>query len=298
MAKIVFPLPRANDRPLADRVAALGSFWADPAGCVDFVQRGFAQLGLPVPGAGEYIETVDCGHLAFITPAGCTIRLEAADPVNGAHVPGYDDLNSEFVLQPIGRIDGPGVSLCVYPGVDVPWMEVDSDGRDYVGDDLFRLDRRLSRDHLDIPAFDLRGDNIGYLPFTSPEWPRGVPVIIDPGAVQELSGDVVAVRNIVQVVKRVLGIRKNPLSYTSPVRQADLFSDLRNQFAYAMTQATDPERDAAMDDFWAACAAAKARGFLKSDWVTLPENFKNIPAAARQYERSVIAAVKGLQPPV
>lgn len=276
MAKTVFHLERSNEHALSDRLHQLDAERDDRAARQDFLRDAFARLGLPVPGRREYIETVDCGHLLFLTAAGCTLRLEQADPADPAGTAGYTDLESEFVLQPLGRIDGPGMSLCVYPGLFSPWG---AEGGP-VGADLALLTQRLKQDKIHFFDFDARGDNIGYLPFVSPQWPRGIPVVIDPGAVARLSENINPVKRAINKFRDLL----NPAPLPAPVQQADLYGDLRGHFAAALEG-----KGATMDSFWAECIISARAGRLQADWVKVPENFKSIPSAAQAYDTRIRA---------
>lgn len=278
MAKTVFDLERSNTPPLADRLAQLDQGRDDHATRRDFLKDAFSQLGLPLPQRQEYIETVDCGHLLFLNDAGCTIRLEQASRKDGAGNAGYVDYNSEFVLQPLGRIDGPGLSLCVYPGLISPWNEQPGDG---VARDLDKLSAQLKDQKIHFFDFDTRGDNIGYLPFTSPAWPRGVPVVIDPGAVARLSESVSPIKRALDKMKSLFAEAEQP-----PVRQGDLYADLRGSFVSAMEN-----KGQGIESFWTRCIAAKKSGLLQSSWTALPGNFKDIPAVATAYERRLRAQV-------
>lgn len=278
MAKTIFNLERSNAPALVDRLEQLDHDRDDRVARRDFLKEAFSQLGLPLPENQEYIETVDCGHLLFLNDAGCTIRLEQADKNDGAGNAGYVDYNSEFVLQPLGRIDGPGLSLCVYPGLISPWNEQPGDG---VARDLDKLSGELKDQKIHFFDFDTRGDNIGYLPFTSPAWPRGVPVVIDPGAVARLSDATSPIKRALDKVKSLFTAQAE-----APVRQGDIYGDLRGSFTHAIEN-----KGQGIETFWTQCIAAKKTGLLQSSWTALPANFKDIPAVATAYERRLRAQV-------
>lgn len=267
---------------MLDRLEQLDRNRDDRAERRAFLKDAFAQLGLPLPQTREYIETVDCGHLLFLTDAGCTIRLEQATPNDASGPGGYVDYNSEFVLQPLGRIDGPGLSVCVYPGLISPWDEENYDG---ITRDLDTVSARLRDEKIHFFDFDTRGDNIGYLPFSSPAWPRGVPVVIDPGAVARLNAATSPVKRVLDRVKSLWTTPTPP-----PVRQGDLYADLRGSFTQALENHPH-NKDRGMESFWVRCIEAKKTGFLQSGWTALPQNFKDIPATATAYERRLRAQV-------
>ncbi len=283
MAKTVFHLQRTNEYALADRLQQLDAARDDKVARQDFLRDAFARLGLPVPGQKEYIETVDCGHLLFLTAAGCTVRLEQSDPTDPLGTSGYTNLNSEFVLQPLGRIDGPGLSLCVYPGLISPWGD---DNSTPVEADLARLTERLKQEKIHFFDFDARGDNIGYLPFASPEWPRGVPVVIDPGAVIRLSESLNPVKRVLHKLRDLL----NPAPVPAPAKQAELYGDLRDCFAAALA-GTGPT----MESFWSECILSARAGQLQADWLRVPESFKSIPSAAQAYDERLRAQIPAFQ---
>jgi hypothetical protein len=287
MAKTLFDLERSNLAPLADRLAQLDQNRPDREARLNFLKDSFSRLGLPLPQTQEYIETVDCGHLLFLNDAGCTIRLEQAQEhvqeqaSHGAGEAGYVDYNSEFILQPLGRIDGPGISLCVYPGLFSPWDEDHVKG---VTGDLNKVSAQLLNEKINFFDFDQRGDNIGYLPFSSPEWPRGVAVVIDPGAVSRLTQAVSPVRQALDKMKSLFTKGTAAPDTRAPVRQSELYAGLRARFAGAMAQ-EDPH----FQSFWTECIAAKNAGLLQASWMGLPHNFKDIPPVAEAYERRVRA---------
>lgn len=283
MAKIVFEHERSNQDELATRLKRLGQGRGNMADQLDFLHDAFSRLGLPLPAQQEYIETADCGHLMFLTDAGCTIRVEYASSDASITTPGYIDLNSEFVLQPLGRLDGPGLSVCVYPGLVSPWDQ--EDGKD-ITTDLNRLSATLNRDRVHFFDLDARGDNIGYLPLTSPAWPRGIPVVIDPGSVIRLSKSLHPVKHALYKLRDLITGQTN-----QPLRQADLYADLRQHFNDAMTG-----EGKTMDHFWAGCIAATKAGRLTADWTRLPEQFKSIPAVARAYETRLRDEVPAFRP--
>ena len=273
MARHIFDLERTNRHRLEDRLLQLDASRADGPARQVFLRDGFALLDLPVPGQGEYIETVDCGHLLFINDAGCTVRLEQADESAPAAAPGHDSIDSEFVLQPLGKIDGPGLSLCVYPGLLSPWGQDDEPA---VHDDLGRLARQLEQEKIRFFGLDMRGDNIGYLPFASPDWPRGIPVVIDPGAVDRLDDTASGIKRLLEKFRALTGAAPRPPA--APVRQAELYGDLRSLFNAAQ------DAGQGMGHFWTECVESVRMGRLQSGWDGVPENFKSIPAAAKAYQ--------------
>lgn len=272
----------AKHHCLIDRLDRMDKNRAHTARRVGFLRDAFARLDIPLPGRGEYIETVDAGHLLFINQAGCTIRIQRTTP----DAPPSPPLDSEFVLQPLGRIDGPGLSLSVNPGLPSPW------GQDYersITDDLRRLAAQLKQDNILFFDLDARGDNIGYLPFASPDWPRGVPVVIDPGAIAALDARLDPLRALVEKTRALLGRNAATLPQ-APVQQATLYGDLRHLFNTALA------KDGSMKDFWSECIETARMERLYPSWDTLPESFKSIPAAARAYQDHLRRAAPAFRP--
>src|SRR5690606_23160895 len=112
--------------------------------------------------------------------------------------------------------------------------------------ELKKLSTRLNREKIHFYDFDRRGDNIGYLPVTTQDWPHGIPVVIDPGAVTWLNESTSA-------IKRALGHMRDRFTRTGPAaaRQSEIFAGLRQHFAAA--QASGFCDSGAMDLFWHEC---------------------------------------------
>lgn len=147
------------------------------------------KLQIPLPRKeGEYVQGTD-GILIFSNEHAIVIRIELQDefsvrnqeianrkcksPEKNMRQIRIDD--SPWVLQPLGSVSGGRYKIEIVPGVNFESNPATS--------------RRVYRGMLaeGNHYWDSRIDNIGRVPFSTPEFPEGIPVVIDRMAAEKLS---------------------------------------------------------------------------------------------------------------
>ncbi len=147
------------------------------------------KLQIPLPQRKEQYVCGTDGILIFSNEHAVVVRIELQDElsvrnqaiVNRKCKGAAKDMkriridDSPWVLQPLGSISGSGYKIEIMPGVN---FESDP-----------ARNRRVYRGMLaeGNHYWDSRVDNIGRLPFLTPEFPEGVPVVIDRMAAEKLS---------------------------------------------------------------------------------------------------------------
>ena len=137
-------------------------------GIANEVGQIFKDLQLPEPQDGEYLRGND-GWLVFLNKYGCVLRIEDAFAAESSNM----RINHPLVLQPIGRIMVEHMNVEICPGVK---LGVSESQRTW-------LKKELEKDHIQLS--DSKVENLGFLNVHSPEFPEGLPVVIDQLAVTE-----------------------------------------------------------------------------------------------------------------
>ncbi|MDD9900020.1 MAG: hypothetical protein OXT65_03485 [Alphaproteobacteria bacterium] len=205
------------------------------------VLRAFENLSLPVPEArDEYLEGTE-GALVFSNKYGVVLRIERA--MNEKHSGHKWDRvdNNPWVQKPLASIKAGDavIEVCAGGGlVDDPMQAA--------------IVERILMDS-DVNFWDSNEANLGAIPFKTPLFPKGVPIVIDRTAVRKLTEGIepfVTSLNMMQVRAAEKLIRK---------AEKEIYQPLRRAFREA-------KKDKNMQAFWDKCAAAKKKGDLCAGW--------------------------------
>lgn len=233
---------------------------------VAFVRRTLAHLGLPEPRSTfEFRCASGRGAILFINALGLVVRIEPASTCR------VDD--SPFVLRPIGALECGGVRIEFIPGCRL------------AGDDVKTynlLCDRLKKQNIDF--YDPAIFNVGLLPVRTPEFPNGLPVVIDRLSVRRLpneDGD-------------VLPVDTGDFDY-----QDYLYSDIRHSFEECWREGIlnnpDPK---AIERFLKLCQRSVKTGLLVPGWKVASEDISNEQVreialgsnvCAKYYERACLS---------
>jgi hypothetical protein len=211
-------------------------YWSFDEEGISYLLKVISGMGLPVPDGKTAMPGTE-GPIIFMDDHGVVLRIEAKQSMFS-----YRRINHPSILQPIAsREIGENYILEICPGCHGSKDQTLS----------AKLAQELRADG--IYYGDQQTGNNGYLPLKTPEFPKGVPVVIDRLAVEWLNKEVEPVRK---------ALANDP--------QQKLYADLRQAFADAWPEGSAlPDTDK-MKEFWQLCRQAKDEGRLVSGWV-LPE---------------------------
>lgn len=220
----------------------------------------FQRLCLPVPTTEQCLRRSHGDWLLPVTQAGCTVLITSrriSDPIRHPHV-----------LQPLGEVQVGRWTARIMPGTHLRATD----------DASVVLHARLTMDGLNYN--DPVTDNMGNLPFYTPQFPQGFPVVIDRNAVTPTSD---------------FKPEHHP-RHTDP--QHTLYAPLRQLLAEA--QAQKPELvTAAMRGFWKECAkqtyspSQNPSGILVSGWLDVGKGYgetgksRDFSKIAKNYRPSI-----------
>lgn len=211
-------------------------YWSFDDDGISHLLKAIKSMGLPVPDGKTALPGSE-GPIIFMDDHGVVLRIEAKESMFS-----YKRIDHPSILQPIAsRSIGDNYILEICPGCH--------------GSKDQTLSAKLAKDlRVDgVYYADQQVGNNGYLPIKSPEFPNGVPVVIDRLAVEWLNREVEPVRK---------ALEDDP--------QQKLYADLRQSFAQAWPEDAElPDTDK-MKEFWQLCRQAKYEGRLVSGWV-LPD---------------------------
>jgi|GEM_PF-1662829 hypothetical protein len=133
---------------------------------------------LLIPNADEYYRGAD-GVLIFLNDYGCVLRFEAID----RHATNRSNrVDHPHVLQPVFSRSYPNFVFEICPGV-LPFTAAQQRNMHRLHKKLKQI---LAKDHVDFWDGDSLRNN-GLLPLRLPEFPEGIPVVIDRLAVRSFS---------------------------------------------------------------------------------------------------------------
>ena len=195
-------------------------------------------MGLPLPAEGAIVSSA-VGTLIPIDQYGIILRIEHSDSklAVGQRVDAHP-----MVLQPLGQrslTDGAVLEICA--GCRMTTKEEYS---------------KLLADKLPQTGVEFWDDgvtNIGLLPFKTPEYPDGVPVVIDRLAVDKLATGVSSVKDALTA----FGLKEDLQARYQPLKDA---------FTAAWPEDAAVPDKAAFAGFLTVCDEFKARGDLVSGW--------------------------------
>ena len=235
-----------DDRPLRD--ALRHSFSDDLDRTTARMKEVLDAMGLPLPTRGAIV-TGSEGALIFLDDYGIMLRVELTDDL----LRKGDRVNDHpLVLQPLGQRQ-----LTEYAVLEIcPGVHVTKDKA--VRDLLFN-----KLPETGVSMWDFQVCNAGVLPIRLPQFPDGVPVVIDRLAVERLS-------NSVKPVKDALSV----FGLSSDVQQMT-YGALKDGFEKAWPQGQDKPDPDAFKAFLQQCIQHKAMGQLVSGWMRDPNAGQN-----------------------
>ncbi len=252
------------------------------------VAETFEGLQLPPPvKATEYLSSLD-GFIVFLNEFGIVLRIEISDsdPDRSAIADRVE--NNPFILSPLLSVNAGSATVEICAGVH---QEEDKGRIQDTADYLKNMDYRF---------WDRKFSNAGRLPVKTPHFPEGVTVVIDRGAVEDLSESTRSVRELLERV-----FKRDKIRQEVQRAQKELYQPIKKALALLWKNRGDASYAEAA---WSLCRRYVAEGKLVAGW-TAPqsEEAKNekcdfgdnakTPKAARvsaQYAAS--HASKGAQP--
>lgn len=232
--KIASPFARAAGVPeKADFAQALPAYF--PPEAQDAILRLMSGLQLPLPQDRSQFMAGTDGCLLFLNRYGVVLRFEMKDE--------RTELINEsgWVLQPLAAFDLGSAVVEICPACAF------EDNRDY----YHLVKAELKKENINFWDTGLR--QMGRMPVSTPEFPQGVPVVVDRRAVRKLSGDIAPVKSALQ---------------------EQLYGPLRRAIAEAREEGGGLQPQA-VARFWALCAEYVAAGKLVAGWndyAPLPDN--------------------------
>jgi hypothetical protein len=228
------------------------------------VVADFKKLQLPLPQDGDFLKGTE-GALVFLNRYGVVLRIEKTRPEFTDHIVRLG--HNPLVLRPIASIKALDAIIEICPGTH-------SDSRER---DSAKIKDLLAKVGVDF--WDDGAHNIGRLPFKTPQFPEGLPIVIDRLAVSKMSEHLAPVKKLLEIMK----LEKDP--------QQHLYGKLSEAFHDAWhSTGGDTAKIAA---FWNKCAASVKDGTLIAGWNEKRRDTYKISDARREakhYERSFGAA--------
>lgn len=202
----------------------------------------FQDLGLDPPrNADEYLIGLE-GAIIFLDEYKMVLRIEHAQDTQG-----FDGIrvnDHPRILQPIATISVGETVIELCPGVhQAKTLKEEKE-----------LIQALEQDRMYF--WDAKLSNMGRLPFKTPSFPDGIPVVIDRLAVSRLTSSVSIVRDAL-AKKRKQEVKD---------AQDQLFTPLRQTFREAWPDPSLPPNPEKIQDFWALCHRFAIEGKLVAGW--------------------------------
>lgn len=166
------------------------------------VSSFFRDANMPVPEKGEFTPTSDKGFIVFLDKPALVLR--------GIRKKRTKKYNLPNLLRSVLSRDIGNLSINLYPGIRSP----------ITTQDTISLIKNTAQDG--YVYWDAKPANAGYLPFSTPRFPHGVPIVIDQDAVRKLSFSCGQIRNFLR--------QQNIIKEAGPALQDDLFIDIKESF--------------------------------------------------------------------
>jgi hypothetical protein len=203
----------------------------------------FKKLGLPLPAKHEEFMRGTEGALLFLDRYGVVIRIE---PKNLRICKAERMDYNPWIIQPIGSIPLGDFLFEIYPGCA---QETDRVMSEHLVD-LLKSQK--------IHFWDTGCRNVGRMPFKTVQFPEGIPVVIDTGAVKRLTKEI---EPVAQAMRKALESQ----TFDAAEAQEKLYGPLREMFAAAWQGGnTDAVK---MQAFWGLCRSAVEEGKLVAGWM-------------------------------
>lgn len=207
------------------------------------------KLTVPLPDEVDTFMPVATGVLLFLEPYGMVIRIE---PKN---IERFND--SPWVLQPLLTLEAGDALVEVCPACP-PATDMKQ---------VTRLKRELKKENLDYKDSQLV--NTGLLPYKTPSFPNGIPVVIDRLAVERLHGKTAFIQSLLST----LSFPKNNGQSIDP--QEQLYAPLKKNIQDAWQNIQDNADPKKMVSFWQSCKENVTAGILVAGWNQPLKEIKN-----------------------
>ena len=229
----------------------------------------FKKMGLFIPETpDEFLRGTD-GVLVFLNRFGIVIRVEYKNTRDPHSVTTSDRISiSPWILEPLASIDAGGAIIELCPGC---LLETDKEKSKF-------LYKQLKKQN--IKFWDHTISNSGLVPIRTPLFPEGIPVVIDRGAVRELTGGLSYVRTL-------LGIFKSKKAREAATVQEELYKPLRDAFDEAWPDKSELPDTLKMKRFWNLCESYTKEGKLAAGW---KDGIYTIDSYYKQEEAKNVAA--------
>lgn len=199
------------------------------------VIHAFQQMGLPAPEKHNEFMHGSEGRMIFLNACGLVIRIEE----NNSRIN-----DSPWVLQPIASIRAGEAVIEICPGVH---FEPDESNRNILSELLLQDSVRF---------WDPGAKNMGRLPFKTPAFPKGIPVVVDRPSVYKLTEGSKEVREALIRIKTGDKAKYNEAAEA----QQRLYAPLQRLFRECWSELGRMER------FWKECEKLVQEGKLVAGW--------------------------------
>lgn len=211
------------------------------------MQQAFEKIGLPLPGADDQYFHGNGSEIVFLNEYAVTLRLEAKTnrDINWGKDKGVAE--SPWIAQSVGSLElggGLALEICLGSRVNDKQSNVD-----------FLKGELLTQN---IIFYDMQVDNVGLFPVRLPEFPEGIPIVIDRGAVGAMGVDLVGIHS---------SLNEGALERVTAAMYA-VYNPLRRAFSEALPDVNGPADPTKMKAFWQACAKFKDEGLIVDGWNT------------------------------
>lgn len=243
-----------------DDVTAQSVYWA------------FEKIGVPLPAADDQYFHGNGSEIVFLNKYGVTLRLEQKTSRDANWGKNKRVSSSPWIAQAVGSLElkgGLALEICLGCPVNDAQSNVDF------------LKRELLTQN--IIFYDTQIDNVGLFPSRLPEFPNGIPIVIDRGAVGAMGVDLIGVNSSLNqsVLEKVIAA------------QEAVYQPLCHAFSEALPDVNGPADSVKMKAFWHACAAFKDAGLIVDGWNTekpaeepaVHDRKSQLIKSARNYQR-------------
>ena len=262
----------AEALPKTDFVDYLQKKFKDKA-TTSAVLDAFEKMGQPAPeDKNEFMDGTE-GALVFLNRFGLVLRIEQNSDFVKSPVPTDRIDYSPFILKPIASIKVGKAIFEICPGC---LLDTDEEKSKF----LYKQLKEQS-----IEFFDNQVSNSGRVPVHTPLFPEGIPVVIDRGAVRELTGSL-------SYVRALLGIFKSKNFREAAAAQEELYTPLRDSFDAAWPDKSELPDTLKMKRFWNLCEGYTKDEKLTAGW---KDAICTVDSYYKQGEAQKTAAIYGLR---
>lgn len=249
----------AGNVPETDFARYLASSFDEDTACR--VLDTFAKLGLPAPETqGEFVAGTD-GGLVFLNRYGVVLRIEKKDTSDTSAQFWSDRVNDNpLILRPLATLSAGQAHIEICPGCHTTNDQSES-----------RYLQAVLREQ-GINYWDEGAHNIGRVPVKTSSFPQGLSVVVDRGAVNELTTKA-------DVARRAL-TRQSAETRAAEQALEGLYGGLCRRFV----DCWEGRRE--MQDFWGLCAKYTAAGKLVAGWN------EATPGDAQKKQQAITAAAR------